>query len=193
MRVLGMKRTLFSWVCVIALGIGLAPFWPLSVAAQDSKQKKSPSDRTVRVIMGWAFAAVPEKIKTKDGSEITIDRSDPNKFMIPVDDARRVIRVAMRSTNAKLCGLPKLEGQNFRKMMAKEKALGKWSSNQIRFIKMLHISAGLVMTGGFTVGKQAEGKGDGQNDKQKKYSCSAEERARVKASIEAYLKEPGKP
>ena len=187
-----MKRTLFSWVCVIAFGLGLAPFWALSVVAQDSKQKKSPSDRTVRVIMGWAFAAVPEKIKNKDGKEITIDRSDPRKFMIPIDDARRVIRVAIRSTNAKLCDLPKLEGQNFRKMMAKEKALGKWSANQIRFIKMLHISAGLVMTGGFTVGKEAEGKDDGKNDSQKKYNCSAEEHARVKANIEAYLKEPDK-
>ncbi|MFQ5626383.1 MAG: hypothetical protein ACE5FM_06995 [Methyloligellaceae bacterium] len=188
-----MKRTLFRWACVIALGLGLAPYWALSVAAQDTKQKKSPSDRTVRVIMGWAFAAVPEKIKTKDGKEITIDRSDPSKFMIPIEDARRVIRVAMRSTNAKLCDLPKLEGQNFRKMMAKEKALGKWSPNQIRFIKMLHISAGLVITGGFTLGKKAEGKDEEQNDKRKKYNCSAEEHARVKASIEAYLKEPDKP
>lgn len=188
-----MKKTLFSWVCVIALGLGLALVQAHSVAAQDTKKKKSPNDRTVRVIMGWAFAAVPEKIKTKDGKEITLDRSDPNKFMIPIDDARRIIRVAMRSTNAKICGLAKLEGQNFLKMMANEKALGKWSREQIKFIQMLHISAGLVITGGFTVGEEAEREQDGKNDNLKKYSCSEEQRLRVKARIEAYLKQPGKP
>ncbi len=188
-----MKRTFFSWACVIALGLGIALVQPLSGAAQDTKQKKSPSDRTVRVLMGWAFAAVPEKIKTKDGREIILDRSDPEKFMIPIDDARRIIRVAMRSTNAKICGLPKLEGQNFLKMMAREKALGKWTREQIKFIQMLHISAGLVITGGFKVGEEAESKQDDQNDMQKKYTCSEEKRLRVKARIEAYLNEPGKP
>ena len=185
-----MKRTVFSKACVVALGLGLALVWSPSAIAQNAKGKKSPSDRTVRVIMGWAFAAVPDKIKGKDGKEIVLDRSDSSKFMIPVEDARRIIRVAMRSTNAKLCGLQKLEVQNFRKMMAKEKALGKWSANQIRFIHRLHIAAGLVMTGGFTAGKEAEGKTDGENDARKKYNCPPEESARVTAAIEAYLQEP---
>ena len=187
-----MKRTVFSRAYAAALGLGLALVWLPPAVAQDAKEKKSPSDRTVRVIMGWAFAAVPDKVKTKDGKEITLDRSDSSKFMIPVDDARRIIRVAMRSTNAKLCGLEELEVKNFRKMMKKEKALGKWSANQLRFIKMLHISAGLVMTGDFSAGKEAEAKDNGKKEEKKKYECPPEENARVTAAIEAYLKESNK-
>lgn len=188
-----MKRTFFSWACVIALGLGIALVQSASVAAQAAKQKKSPSDRTVRVLMGWAFAAVPEKVTTSDGREITIDRSDPSQFMIPIEDARRIIRVAMRATDAKLCGLPELEARTFLTMMAREKALGKWSKKQIKFIQMLHISAGLVITGGFSVGEKTADKENSQQENSKKYKCSEQDRARVKSRIEAYLKEPVKP
>ena len=188
-----MKRTLFSRACVIALGLGIVLVQPQLFAAQDTKQKKSPSDRTVRVLMGWAFAAVPEKIKNKDGKEITLDRSDPSQFMIPIEDARRIIRVAMRATDAKLCDLPELETRTFLTMMAREKALGKWSQKQIKFIHMLHISAGLVITGGFSVGEKTTGEDNSQQGNSKKYKCSEQDRARVKSRIEAYLKEPVKP
>jgi len=142
--------------------------------------------------MSWAFAALPEKFKFADGEETKIDRGDPKKFYIPVDDARRVIRVAMRSSNADLCGLQKLQINNFRKMMNNEKALGKWSRNQIIFIKQLHIATGLVVTGGFVAGKEAESDKDVSNEQRNKYNCSDKERARVTASIETYLAQSAK-
>jgi len=209
-----MKRTLFSTGCMVAFGSGLvlslavpgAAFGfgspavisgltkPAAVsklvtpvAEKGTKEKKNPNDRTVRVIMGWAFAAVPETIR-RDGKDVKLNRSNPKDFYIPVEDARRVIRVAMRSANAEVCDLTDLQINNFRKMMANEKALGKWSANQIIFIKHLHIATGLVISGKFTAGKEAKNKDDASADQKPKYNCSPEERNRVKADIEAYTK-----
>jgi len=182
-----MKKTLFSMGYVVVLGLGLVLSLASSVAAQDAKQKKKPSDRTVRVIMGWAFAAIPETVK-RGGKDVKIDRANPKDFYIPVDDARRVIRVSIRSANADLCGLTKIEGQNFLKLMSSEKALKKWTPNQITFIKYLHIATSLVMTGSFTAGDESDKKDEGANDARHRSNCSAEERERIRAAVEAYIK-----
>lgn len=182
-----MKKTLFSMGYVFVLGLGLVLSLASSVAAQEAKKKKSPSDRTVRVIMGWAFAAVPETVK-RGGKEVKLDRTNPKDFYIPVEDARRVIRVSIRSVNADLCGLNKMEAQNFLKLMSSEKALKKWTPNQMTFIQQLHIATGLVMTGSSTAGKDAEKNDDGASDARHKYKCSAEERERIRAAVEAYIK-----
>jgi len=187
-----MKKSTYFKIGKAVLGLAVLLAISLPVAAQETKTKKKPNDRTVRVIMSWAFAAMPETFKFADGKEVTLDRSDPKKFYIPVDDARRVIRVAMRSSNADLCGLQKLQIDNFRKMMSNEIALQKWSKNQIIFIKQLHIATGLVVTGGFSAGKEAEDDTKDPEDQRNKYNCSDKERARVTDSIQTYLAQAGK-
>ena len=182
-----MKKTLFSMGYVFVLGLGLVLSLASSVAAQEAKKKKSPSDRTVRVIMGWAFAAVPETVK-RGGKEVKLDRTNPKDFYIPVEDARRVIRVSIRSANADLCGLNKMEARNFLKLMSSEKALKKWTPNQMTFIKQLHIATGLVMTGTSNAVYVSCKKDDGANDARHRYKCSAEERERIRAAVEAYIK-----
>lgn len=182
-----MNKTLLSMGYVVVLGLGLVFSLASPVAAQDAKKKKKPSDRTVRVIMGWAFAAIPETVK-RGGKEVKLDRANPKDFYIPVDDARRVIRVSIRSANADLCGLTKMEGQNFLKLMTSEKALKKWTPNQLTFIHQLHIATGLVMTGSSKAGVDAGKKDDGASDARHKYKCSAEERERIRAAVEAYIK-----
>ena len=182
-----MQKTLLSMGYVVVLGLGLVLNLASPVMAQDAKKKKKPSDRTVRVIMGWAFAAIPETVK-RGGKEVKLDRANPKDFYIPVDDARRVIRVSIRSANADLCGLNKMEVRNFLKLMSSEKALKKWTPNQITFIKQLHIATGLVMTGSSRVGDDPDKKDDGADDARNKYKCSAEERERIRAAVEAYIK-----
>ena len=182
-----MKKTLFSMGYVVVLGFGLVLSLAWSVAAQDANEKKKPSDRTVRVIMGWAFAGIPETVK-RGGEDVKLDRANPKDFYIPIDDARRVIRVSIRSANADLCGLNEMNARNFLKLMSSEKALKKWTPNQITFIKQLHIATSLVMTGSHKVGDDVNKKDDGADDARNKYKCSAEERERIQAAIEAYIK-----
>lgn len=184
-----MKKTFFSMGCMVALCLGLFLSSALPIAAQGTNEKKKPSDRTVRVIMGWAFAAVPETVK-RGGKEVKLDRSNPKDFYIPVEDARRIIRVAMLSANADLCGLSRMEGQNFLKLMSNEKSSKKWTPNQMTFIQQLHIATGLIMTGSGQAGKDAAKKDEGSDDARNRYKCSPEERERIQASIETYLKQP---
>lgn len=183
-----MKKTMFSMGCVVALGLGLALSWSSPSLAQGIKLKPKPSDRTVRVIMGWAFAAVPPTVK-RSGKEIKLDRSNPKDFYIPLEDARRIIRVATRSANADLCGLKKMETRNFLKLMSNEKSRKKWTPNQMTFIHQLHIATGLIITGTGTAGDDPNKKDDGSNDVRRNYKCSPEERERLQASIETYLKQ----
>ncbi len=120
-----MKRTLFSWACVIALGLGLALVQSLSVTAQVTKQKKSTNDSTVRLIMSAAFSGMPEELPNLKGEMVKLDFSDPKKYMIPLDDARRVIRRAYLSAKAELCGLKDIERRHFESIMRREIALKK--------------------------------------------------------------------
>lgn len=181
-----MKKTLLSSVCLFALGLSLVMSLASPVSAQDTK-KKSPSDRTVRVIMGWAFVAVPETVK-RDGKVVKLNRENPKDFYIPLEDARRIIRVSARSANANLCGMNKLEARNFLKLMSSEKKLNKWTPDQLIFIQQLHIATGLVMTGSGKAGEDVKKADDAKDDARDKHKCTDEERARIKASIEDYIK-----
>ena len=52
---------------------------------------------------------------------VKLDKSDPNKYLIPLDDARHVIRVATRSAYAEVCQLFELEKANFDAMIRTER------------------------------------------------------------------------
>ena len=194
-----MKRKLLSLVCAGVLGLGLVSGAAPLVAAQtaaDTKaesaekpaEKKKPSDRTVRVIMGYAFAAIPETVPKSNGEMVKLDRSDPNKFIVPIEDARRIIRRASLSARADLCGLKDLERQHFGNIMKSEKTTKKWTPNQFIYIGLLHTTTGLVMTGNVQAGEDTKKEEDGSQDARKDYICSPQERERVKAAVEADIK-----
>jgi hypothetical protein len=188
-----MKRTLLSRGCAIALGLVLVSGVAASAVAQDSTEKnKKLSDRTVRVIMGTAFAGIPESLPKPNGEVVKLDRSDPKKFLIPLDDARRIIIKSVLSARADLCGLKDLERKHFLSIMRHEKALEKWTSYQLTYIDILHATTGIYMTGASATGDTAKKKMDGSEDRRNDYSCSPEERERVRAAVEAELKQDTK-
>ncbi len=55
-------------------------------AAPEAQQKGGLSDSAVRVLMTYAFSIIPEEQPGPDGKPVKLDKSDPNKFLIP--DAR---------------------------------------------------------------------------------------------------------
>ena len=69
-------------------------------AVPQGQQTGGLSDSAVRVLMGYAFSVIPEQQAGPDGKQVKLDKSDPNKFLIPSDDARRIIRAATRSAYA---------------------------------------------------------------------------------------------
>lgn len=180
-----MKKTLLSIGYLVVLGLGIIATSVSVSVAQEKKSDKKISDRTVRVIMGTAFAGIPDELPDAKGDMVKVDRSDPKKFMIPIDDAREIIIKAVLSARADLCDLGDLYREHARSVLLHERARNKWTSSQMTYIDMLHATTGLYMTGSFAVGEEAKKKDSPKNDRRKDYNCSPDERARVKAAVEA--------
>ncbi len=196
-----MTKKLLRLICAgaLGLGLGLSSGTGMTVAAQttagpqakppeEQTEKKKPSDRAVRVIMGYAFAALPESVPKRDGSTVKLERDEPLKFMIPIEDARRIIRHASLSARADLCGMKDLEREHFGNIMKHERAVHKWTSYQFIFIELLHATTGLIMTGSIQAGDEAEKPDDETKDVRKEYVCSPQERERVKSEVQADIK-----
>ena len=109
------------------------------------------SDRSVNVMSNLALSIMPEEYPGPDGKPVKVNKSNPNKYLIPTDDARRVIRVATRSAYAEACNLGALEFANFQALMKNEAARKTWSREQLLFIRALHVFSVSYFTGNMTV------------------------------------------
>lgn len=114
-------------------------------------QQGKLSDRSVNVMSSLAFSIMPEEYPGPDDKPIKVNKSNPNKFLIPVDDARRIIRVATRSAYAEACELPELERANFEALMKNEEARKTWTREQLLFIRALHIFSVSYFTGNMKI------------------------------------------
>ena len=68
-----------------------------ATAAPQAQQKGGLSDSAVRVMMTYAFTIIADTKPGPDVKPVKVDKSDPKPFLIPYEDARRVIRAATRS------------------------------------------------------------------------------------------------
>jgi hypothetical protein len=76
--------------------------------------------------------------------------------------------------------------------MRSEQAKNKWSPEQMLFINRLHLFTVMWLTGNVKFMDKGDGKKEptviAEPNKEDKKTCSPEEKEKVKASIEAYLK-----
>jgi hypothetical protein len=119
-------------------------------AVPESEQKGGLSDSAVRVLMTYAMSIIPDSYEGPDGKPVKIDKTDPGKFVIPVDDARRVVRAATRSAYAEVCDLKDLARANFETLMKGEEAR-KWSKDQMLLISALHMFSVSYFTGSIKI------------------------------------------
>src|SRR5262249_54484840 len=103
-----------------------------------AQQQGGLSDSAVRVLLTYAFSIIPESHDGADGKPVKIDKSDPNLFLIPDADARRIIRAATRSAYAQACQLDELARANYNALMQTEMAKKVWSDQQLLMINALH-------------------------------------------------------
>jgi hypothetical protein len=113
--------------------------------------KKGMSDSGVRVLMTYAFSVIPEESPGPDGKPIKVDKANPNKYFIPTDDARRVIRAATRSAYAEVCKLPEMVRKNYETLMKGEEARKVWTPEQLVMINALHMFAVSYFTGNIQI------------------------------------------
>jgi hypothetical protein len=119
-------------------------------------QKGGLSDSAVRVLMTYAFSIIPDEAPGADGKAVKVDKTDPNKFLIPTEDARRVIRVATRSAYAEVCDLRDLERANYQTLMKGEAAKKIWTHEQLLAINALHMFAVSYFTGDIKITTKEE-------------------------------------
>lgn len=184
------------------------------VAAEELNQRSKPpetsgqggmSERGVRNMVFYAFSLIPDKVKGPNGEMVTVDKSDPNKFVIPEEDARQVIRAATRSAYADVCGLPELGKANYNAMLAEEEAKQSWTQEQILMIQSLHLFAVAFFTGkasfadapesGTAEGESAVAKGGSEPQAVEQAPppppCPPEQKQKVESAINAYLAAAG--
>jgi hypothetical protein len=149
--------------------------------------------------MTYAFSIIPEEQPGPDGKPIKNDKSDPNKFLIPDDDARRVIRAATRSAYAEACQLEELAQANYQAMMQSEMAKKVWSEQQLLMINALHMFSSSYFSGNAKItevpdeGDPAVAKGDAQPSQgadlvaPKRPACPPEQKQKVENAINAYV------
>jgi hypothetical protein len=125
-------------------------------AAGAPSQSKGMSDSAVRVLMTYAFSIIPDDAKGPDGKPLKIDRSDPKPYLIPSDDARRVIRAATRSAYAEVCEVPELGRANFDTLIKGEEARASWSPEQIQMINALYVFSVSYFTGNIKITAKEE-------------------------------------
>lgn len=163
--------------------------------------QKGMSDSRVRVMSTYALSILPDEVQDKSGNKIKLDKSDPNIYLIPLDDARRIIRVATRSAYAEACQLPDLQKANFQAMYLAEEARQAWSKEQMMFIQALHTFSTSYFAGNVKITEQpAEGPAAATPEAAaaatttitpKKLECGEGQKEKVAAAINNYVKSTG--
>jgi hypothetical protein len=172
-------------------------------AVPQGQQKGGLSDSAVRVLMGYAFSVIPEQQAGPDGKQVKLDKSDPNKFLIPSEDARRIIRAATRSAYAEACELPDLAQANYQALMRSEEAKKTWTEPQLLMVNALYLFSASYFAGNVKITDDGQAPGDaagaanppkgaapGQETSlvtPKRPQCPPEQKQKVVAAINAYV------
>ena len=172
-------------------------------AIPQGQQKGGLSDSAVRVLMGYAFSVIPEQQAGPDGKQVKLDKSDPNKFLIPSEDARRIIRAATRSAYAEACELPDLAQANYQALMRSEGAKKTWTEPQLLMVNALYLFSASYFAGNVKItddGQAPAGAPSAANPPKeaapgqetslvtpKRPQCPPEQKQKVVGAINAYV------
>lgn len=183
------SRTSNAFRALVGVGVALG----IATAPLTSAYAQQLSDRSVQVLMDYAWTILPAKFTTRTNKVITIDKSKKAEIMVPRDVGRAIIEVARLSAFAQICNLPNAQSANYRAMMRVEQKKKTWTDAQLLYISQLHLFTILWLTGNVEVSadggeKNIELK---EGDKAKKPTCTDTERENVKKRIVAYVKSTG--
>jgi hypothetical protein len=170
-------------------GLVFAAALVVVVGTTAQAQGKELSDKSVSLLMQYAWAMTPQKFTTPQGKVIEVNKSKPNEVVVPLDIAREVVRVGRLTAYAQLCELPEEQVANYQTLMRREEAKTKWSDQQMLYINQLHLFTVMTLTGKVQI---VEKEGDKQvvvkeGKPAKTETCTDTERKKVKEQILAYV------
>src|SRR5262245_30518811 len=171
-------------------------------AVPQGQQTGGLSDSAVRVLMSYAFSILPDQQAGPDGKQVKLDKSDPNKFLIPDEDARRIIRAATRSAYAEACELPDLAQANHQALLRGEAARKVWTEPQFLMVNAIYVFSASYFAGNVKIseGEAGNAAADAANPPKeaaprpetslvapKRPQCPPEQKEKVVAAINAYV------
>lgn len=148
------------------------------------------SEKSVRVLMNYAWAILPPKFTKPNNEVIKVDKTKRKEVEVPLDVARKVIEVARLSAFAQICELPNVQAANYRTMMLGEEKKKKWTEQQMLYISQLHLFTVMWLTGGVKLVEKNGGKKVVLSDKSSKkrtQTCTDVERKKVTKQVLAYV------
>ena len=168
--------------------IGVALATGLSTAPALSKEL---SDKSVSVLMNYAWSIMPNKFTTPAGKVIDVDKTKMEAVIVPTDVARQVIQVARITAQAQICQLPEEATANYRALMTLENSRKKWSDQQELYISQLHLFTVMWLSGKV---KLVEKDGDkevviSENKSPSEQTCTDGEKTKIRDEITGYLKQ----
>lgn len=168
---------------------------------QEQQSEQQPSDRTVDFLKTFVKGfLIPEEIPLPDGDTMKVDRGDEEemeKFEIPREDMRRIIRIAYNGATAEICDREDLQVAAYQWMKDQEYAKDKWSHRQMFFISRLFMATVMLQTGEATAAAE-EGEGNSGDAEaasempQDKEPVCTDSRKETVDKLESFLKEESK-
>lgn len=150
---------------------------------------KELSDKSVKVLMDYAWSILPAKFTTPKGKTIIVDKKKRDKIIVPINIGRGVAKVARLSAHAQICDLPEAQAANYRTMMRFESRRKKWSEQQMLYISQLHLFTVMWLTGNVKlVEKDGEKTVELENSSNRKApTCTENQRRKVSETIGRYV------
>jgi hypothetical protein len=178
-----------GWACAVVLAATVA-------AAPAVAQELS--EKATMTFMEYAWTLTPERFTKPNGETIIIDKSKRAEVLVPLDVAREIIRAGRLSAHAQACALAQEQGENHDSLMRRQLQSKKWTPQQLVYINQLHLTVVMLLTGRIKLVEKADDK-DGkaapdkevvvaQEPEKAAQTCTAEQKAKVKELIAAYVK-----
>jgi hypothetical protein len=169
-------------------GLGFCAAVLVVGVAGANAQKPEMSDKTVLVLMDFAWALTPAEFTTESGKVIRINKDKFEEVKLPLDDAREVIRVARMSGQAQICEMGEAQTANYETLMDREVARSKWTDQQLVFINKLHLFTVMTMTGQVkAVDSENPGALPKEPPPKSSVVCTDADRKRIEEQVLAYI------
>jgi len=177
-----------GWACAVVM--------TATVAAAPAVAQEL-SEKATLTFMEYAWTLTPERFTKPNGETIIIDKSKRTEITIPLDVARDIIRAGRLSAHAQACGLAQEQGENHSSLMRRQSLSKKWTPQQMVYISQLHLTVVMLLTGRIKLVEKPDDKGGKAPDKEvvvaqepekAAQTCTAEQKAKVKELIAAYVK-----
>jgi len=171
---------------VLAAAIAVLAWGSMSTGQAASKEL---SERSVKVLMDYAWAILPSKFTRPDGKVIEVDKKNKkNETLIPTDVARDVIKVGYTSAQAQLCEMWEEQTLNYDAMIRVLRSKHNWSEQQLLYITTLHRMTIHMAAGRLKVSeKNGEQVVSLEPIEPGKDTCNDDKRKRVKEVVAQHL------